>query len=419
MGSYKYRSITGLLTDMFKYFPVVVVSGARQVGKSTLLGEVFESQADHVIFDPVVDIENARKDPDLFLQNRKTPLILDEIQYVPQLASAIKRRLDKSRSNGLYLVTGSQQWEVMKSLSESLAGRVAFLDLHGFSSTEICEERVHKHWIHHWLDNPNKCIERIKENGVHTPQWPHTLYEHIWRGWLPETAFLPERMIPVFYQSYVSTYIDRDIRFMADVKDLDQFHRFFRLASALSAQKVNGSQLGREIGVTPQTVQRWLNMLKASFQWFEIPAWSTNSTKKISKKPKGYLTDTGLISQMQQMATPISMGSNPLWGAAFETAVVNEIRKQLATMASPPSLSHWRCHSGAEVDLILERDNWLFPIEIKSKSHPTRNDTRGLQRFRDHIKNRQIAPGVVVAPADSFYSLTGNDYCMPWDAHIL
>src|SRR3990167_1403699 len=230
-----------------------------------------------VVFDPIIDVEGARSDPDLFLNNRPPPVILDEIQYVPELVPAIKRRLDKNKKPGLYLITGSQQWEVMKSLAESLAGRAVFVDLQGFSLKELNQEgEKGKPWLERWLENPgdSKVLEGKKG------ECKFSLFEQLWRGWLPETQFLPRDVIGAFHEAYVRTYIERDVRQLAEVSDVQLFHRFFRLCAALTAQEVNYSQLGRDIGINPQTASRWLRILTATFQWFEVPAWSGNIIKR-------------------------------------------------------------------------------------------------------------------------------------------
>ncbi|MBI1909127.1 MAG: ATP-binding protein [Deltaproteobacteria bacterium] len=406
---YIVRQLEGRLETLFQHFPVVVVSGARQVGKSTLLEHCFP-KLPRVVFDPVIDIENARQDPDLFLANRKPPVILDEVQYVPELAGAIKRLLEKNRLPGQYLLTGSQQWSVMKVLSESLAGRAAFLDLEGFNLPEI-GGIPQKGWLPKWLeqkDEEHPSFDRVILK--------RSLFEQLWRGFLPEAQFLPLSLLPDFHGAYQRTYVERDIRQMAEITDLQLFGRFFRLCGALTAQEINTSQLGRELGVTPQTASRWVGLLKATFQWFEIPAFSGNAVKKTSLKPKGYISDTGMTCFSQAISSPEAIAGHPLWGALFETAVIGEIRKQCRLLGTAPVLYHWRSHSGAEADLILEWNGKVFPVEIKAKSNPGRADLRGLNAFRKTYPHLNIQPGLVLAPVERFFQLSDRDYCMPWDA---
>lgn len=403
--------LTDRLFNLKKSFPIVVISGARQVGKSTLLQNTLGKDAEIVVFDPVIDIENARRDPDLFLDNHPTPLILDEIQYAPELVASIKRRVDLDRTPGQYVLTGSQQWGVMKSMAESLAGRAVFLDLHSFSLFEINQHYGARPWVARWLESQE---DFLAEKGKRFDS-RITLYNQLWRGFLPEAQFLPADVIPDFLVAYQRTYIERDVRLMASVSDLHVFGRFFQLVSALTAQEINYSQLGRELGLTPQTAQRWLDILKSTFQWFELPAYSGNSIKRLSGKPKGYISDTGLACLTQAISTPKAIGGHPIWGALFETAVAAEIKKQTVILTPGPNFYHWRSYSGAEVDLLLEFNGVFYPVEIKAKTNPTRRDTMGISAFRKTYPRLNIAKGLVIAPCSSVMQLSENDYAVPWD----
>ncbi|MCP4603909.1 MAG: ATP-binding protein [Proteobacteria bacterium] len=409
---YIQRLITERLYRLAESFPVIVISGARQVGKSTLLQNALPRETDYVVFDPVVDIENARRDPELFLDNHLSrPLLLDEIQYAPELAAALKRRIDKDRSPGQFILTGSQQWQVMKSLAESLAGRAAFLDLEGFCLVEIANQAHHGGWLEVWLDDP----EGLVKSNPRVYDLDRTLYEMLWRGWLPDAVLLPLESIPDFHEAYFRTYVERDVRLLGDISDWQSFGRFVRLVAALTAQELNYSQLGRDIGITPQTSKRWLDMLRATFQWFDVPAFSGNTVKRVSSKPKGYIADTGFACASQLISSPRALGGHPMLGALFETAVAGEIRKLCTVMSPRPRIYHWRSRGGAEVDLILERDGRLFPIEIKVKSRPSRGDTRGITAFRKTYSHLDVAPGLVIAPTEQLLKISDNDFTMPWN----
>lgn len=408
------RIVADKLVKLFANFPVVVVVGARQVGKSSILSHTFPN-IPSVVFDPVIDVENARKDPELFLSNKSVPLILDEIQYAPELVPVIKRRIDKDRRPGQYLITGSQQWEVMKELSESLSGRAIIVEMEGFSLIEIANADKERCWLKNWLQRSND----IAGNNVTLTDLPFTTYEQLWRGFLPEAQFVSKDLVLDYLSSYQKTYIERDVRQMAEVSDLQLFMKFFRLASALSAQEVNFSQIGREIGITPQTASRWLNILGATFQWFELQAYSGNTIKRISDKPKGYISDTGLICVSHAISTPDVVGHHPLWGAMFETAIVNDIRRQAQTLNMAPNFYHWRSHGGAEVDLLIEWNGEFFPIEIKGKSNPTKGDARGIEAFKETYPRLSIQRGLIVAPAGSFYPVRPDVFVMPWNAIII
>lgn len=398
------------LKRLIATFPVVVVSGARQVGKTTLLRALLPD-FDFVTLDPAIDVESARSEPDLFLANHPGPLVVDEVQYAPPLVSAIKRAVDRDRRPGRFVLTGSQQWDVMKSITESLAGRVVFIDLLGFTLAEQVGRGGEPSWLGTWLDEPDRLLERrIKRLSLSASPW-----ELLWRGQLPDATRLPLDVLADFFSAYRRTYVERDVRMLADVSDLQLFGRFFGLCAALTGQEINASQLGRDLGVTPQTARRWLDLLMATFQWVELPAFSGNAVKRVSGRPKGYLSDTGLVCAAQRIPDPLSLGGHPLTGALFETAIVHELRAQAALLGTRPTLHHWRSHGGAEVDVIIEYKGRVYPVEIKATSHPTRRDARGFGAFREAYPGLDVAPGLVLAPCDGRIRLTETDVALPWD----
>ncbi len=413
---YHVRLATARLSALLRAFPAVVVAGARQVGKTTFVRHVLGDRGDYVVFDPVIDVENARRDPDLFLdQHRRFPLVLDEIQYAKELLPALKRRIDRDRAPGRYVLTGSQQWQVLTSLSESLAGRVVFLDLEGLCLAEIADAahpRGVKSWIERWLASPERYLEaehpRLEDRD-------RPLFERLWRGFLPEADAIERDVVPDFHTAYQRTYIERDARLLGDVSDWQEFGRFFRLAAALTAQEVNQSKLGRDIGITPQTARRWLDMLVATFQWHEVPAWSGNTVKRVSQRPKGYLSDTGLACAALRISSPSALADHPAVGPIFETAVVGEVRRLMSVMSPRPLIHHWRAHAGAEVDLLIERDGILFPLEVRLTTRPSADDARGIAAFRAAHPRRRIAPGVVVTPSPRAVRLTKTEIAIPWD----
>lgn len=408
---YKHRILADRLVRLLDHFPIVVISGARQVGKSTLLAHEL-ADWDRVVFDPAIDVGNARADPDLFLDNHPAPLILDEIQYAPELVAALKRRVDRTRASGQFVLTGSQQWSVLQSASESLAGRAVFLDLEGFSLREIAEHTGATAWLERYLTDPHAFVASPTERL----DLPRPTFAQLWTGFLPAADALDPDVHSTFHEAYLRTYIERDVRLLSEVDDWQQFGRLVRLAAALTAQEIDYSQFGREIGVRPQTAQRWLAMLRATFQWHETPAYHGNAVKRLSKKPKGYLADTGLACALQMISTPQTLAGHPLVGALFETAVVAEIRKLSGALATPPALYHWRTHGGAEVDVVLERDGTLFPIEIKLTSKPVSGDARGLIAFRKTHPQQNVAPGLIICAAEQKQQISANDWSLPWDS---
>ncbi len=397
---------------MAKHFPVVVITGARQVGKTTLLKHVFAGHGQCVTFDPTFDVHGARRDPDLFLQNRPGPLLLDEIQYAPELVSAVKRAVDENREPGRFLLTGSQQWGMMRNLSESLAGRAVFIDLQGFELLETAATGDQRDsWLDQWLSAPTWATVR----DCSVIDLPYPMIECLFRGSLPDACLLPTEVLRPYHEGYQRTYIERDVRAVGDISDYQQFGRFLRLAAALTAQEVNYSQLGRDLGLSPKTASAWLAILAGTGQWFALPPYTGNTIKRVSGKPKGYIADTGIACMGLGLSSPAAVDHHPQFGALFETAVVCELQKHCVRMPTPPSMYHWRTHGGAEVDVILERDGRLYPIEIKATSRLTRNDARGIGAFRKTYPTLDIAPGLVIAPVRDPIRLSEDTFVVPWN----
>lgn len=406
---YVARRISRKVQALFSQFPAVAVVGARQTGKTTLLRHLMGQNSDYVEFDPSIDVQNARRDPDLFLDSHKTPLILDEIQYAPELLGALKRRIDKNKRAGQYLISGSQQWGVLKAIGESLAGRVAIVELSGFDLGETSAAGVEENWVESLLKDPQGFCDSF-------PRTAHPRFsipEQVFRGSLPKVYDLPLDLVHDYLGSYVRTYIERDIRLLADVSDVQQFGRFFRLAGALTAREINFSQLGREIGISPQTSRRWLDLLQATFQWIEIPSFSKNTVKRISQKAKGYLTDSGLACFSLAVSSPQSLLNHPSWGSLFESLAVMDVIKRISALSTKPNVYHWRAHSGSEIDLLLEFDGRYFPFEIKAGSQPNRGDTRGLRAFREANPKLDIQSGFVLCPCERPFRLTEHDWTLP------
>ncbi len=401
---YRNRFITDKIQRYLQYFPVVVLTGARQVGKSTLLKHLLGETHEVVVFDPVMDIENARKEPELFFQNHTGPLVLDEIQYAPELVPVIKRLVDEEKEPGKYVITGSQQWGVLQTISESLAGRAVLLHLMGYHLPEASSAPIQERWIEGVIHRGR--IDKLPQKRFSLPT---TLLNQLYRGQLPGVQELPIDVVPGYLDSYIRTYIERDVRLMAEISDMQMFGRFFRLCGALSAQEINFNQLGRDIGVTPQTAKRWIDILRMTFQWIELPAYSGNTIKRVSGRPKGFFPDTGLLCNSLFLSTPEALPSHPQWGSIIETYIVLDIIKTLTTMQPGAGIYHWRSHGGAEVDMVLEQNGVFIPIEIKSTTRPSRKDTLGIRAFRDTYPHLEIGDGIVVHLGTNNYKLSDNE----------
>ena len=412
---YRPRAIENKLIDLAKHFPVIVVTGARQVGKSTLLSHLFGKSAEHIVFDPVTDEFGARRDPQFFLQQHKTPIILDEIQYAPELLAIIKKLVDKDRSPGQFYLTGSQNLSVIKSISESMAGRAVVVDMDVMTVPERngTADNGFVFWLETILTLGRKfdSLKGLKNSCV-VPR-NKLLFKMLWRGGYPGTLDLPDNLFADYFQSYIRTYVERDIRILAEVSDQQKFSRFFGIVAAMTAQEINHSHLGRELGVTPQTASRWLDILKATYQWFELPPYHGNLIKRLSNKGKGYLTDTGLACYLSRISSPEALSVQPIMGAIFETHVVLEIKSMFSALSAPVNLYHWRAHSGAEVDIVIERDGILWPIEIKCKSNINSSDMRGITAFREAYPNK-CGLGIIIASVEEPLFISKDAIVLPY-----
>jgi len=409
--SYLNRHLESRLTRYSKSFKTVLVGGARQVGKSTLLHHVFPNIR-QIVFDPVQDLYGARSDPDQFLDTFGSPLILDEVQYAPALLPALKRRVDQSDAKGQYFLTGSQNLAVLRNISESLAGRVGILQIDGLTPAEQIGRADEPSWLASYLNNPTEFAENASR--VQTLQIKKSLCEYLWRGELPAVVSLENEDIPAYMSSYVQTYVERDIRMMADLSDIAQFGRFIRLCGSLTGQEIVQSQLGRELGINPKTARNWLNLLAWSYQWIEIPAYSGNAVKKISSKPKGHLQDSGLACYLNRIPSPESLLSSPAFGRIFESWGVGWIHRQIQRLSLAPALYHWRTQNGAEADVVLDYNGILFPVEFKASSQLSKHDTRGIQAFRNTYPN--TAPGVILYGGHVPYRISEHAVAIPWTA---
>lgn len=408
---YRPRHAEARLRQLAAHFKAVLVVGARQVGKSTLLRHTFPDLP-AVVFDPVQDLYGARRDPDLFLDTFRPPLVLDEVQFAPELLPALKRRLDREEQPGRYLLTGSQNLAVLRGVAESMAGRVAVLPLEGLTLLEQAGRGAETGWLPRYLADPEGFVAAPPgERGD-----PPPLATILWRGGLPGLLDLPDDLVPDYLRSYVQTYVERDVRTMGDIRDLAAFGRFLALQAALTAQELNDSQAGREVGVAPATARAWRDLLAHTYQWREVFPYSGNAVKRVSGRRKGYLGDVGLAAQLQRLSSPAALAVSPLLGALFETWVANEVQRHASLLAVPPLVWHWRTKGGAEVDLVLERDGRLFPVEVKAKTNPDGHDARGLRAFRDTYGPERVAPALLVHAGRQTFRLDERTLALSWCA---
>ncbi|MDP2193771.1 MAG: ATP-binding protein [Alphaproteobacteria bacterium] len=400
------RHLQKKVLHLANHAKVILVLGARQVGKSTLLKQMYP-ELPHITFDPFVDLYNVKEDPDLFLSQYNGPVILDEIQFHPELMSAIKRKVDGIDKPGQYFLTGSQSLSVLKNAAESMAGRVMILHMNPMTIHELYGH-PDQHWLPPLFDNPK--ILQTKFLGV-MPEF--SLWQTLWRGGFPGFIRQSEDLHVPFFGSYVQTYIERDIRLVENIRELREFDRFIRILSTLSAQEIDMVKVGQEVGVSGQTIKRWVNLADATYLWQRLDPYHGNTLKRLVKKPKGIFADTGLACHLIRLSTPDAVGSYPHLGALFESFVVNQIKAILESSSIAASLYHWRTSNGAEVDLLIEHNNTFYPIEIKSKTLLNKHDARGLKAFKETYPNMNIGMSLIIYPGERCFYLDKETLVLP------
>lgn len=369
------REIGELLRRTAAARPVVVLTGSRQVGKSALLARTFPTH--HVVsLDLPSEAHDAEHSPDAFLARHPLPLIVDEVQYAPMLLRHLKRHVDAHRTrNGQLLLTGSQRFVLMQHVAESLAGRAAVLELDPLSFAEIASV---------------------------APQ--ATLAERILRGGYPELWAAPTLDARGYHASYVATYLERDLRSMLRVGNLRDFERFLRAAALRSGQLLNKSELARDVGIAGSTAGEWLSLLEASGIVALLEPWFSNAGKRMTKSPKLYFRDTGLLCFLLNIRDEVDLLSSPLRGNVFETAVYAELRKRLARTEEVGALFFYRDQT-MEVDFLVHRGGRFALIESKWSEAPTDSDGAPLRRLAAQLGPARVSSQTLVcrAPAPSHH----------------
>lgn len=358
---YIHRIMESKLRYLSEHFPVVMVCGARQVGKTTLLNRIKEKneQIQYVTLDYPRLRSLAREDPELFLQQYRTPLIIDEIQYAPELLPYIKIRADQAHQKGLYYLTGSQMFHMMKNVSESLAGRVGILSMYSLSRAEI-EGRNSAPF----LPGQTKMMESADTIT--------DIFERIYRGGMPQMVTDKELLPEDYFGAYMQTYLERDIRNLISVKDENKFLKFISCAAARTSQGVNLADMGKDVEIDRKTAEGWLSILVSSGIVHLLKPYSGNTVKRIIKRPKLYFMDTGLACYLTFWNNPRALELSAMAGAMFENYVVSEIIKGYANQGLDvrSRLCYYRNHNGKEIDLIILENGRLYPVEIKKSADP-------------------------------------------------
>lgn len=379
------RQMKPLIEALIKQFPAVLVTGPRQVGKSTLLQHISEDYQ-YVTFDDPMLLSMTKNDPSLFMLNYSGKLILDEVQYVPKLFSSLKLAMDKQKTSGLYLLSGSQTFHLMQNVTESLAGRVAVLKLQGFSLREIQQLDFSLPFI------PNQDYLSAREKVAQS-------IENIWtiihQGYMPR-LYEQETNWEIYYASYVSTYIERDVRSLTNVSSITDFTCFMVAIAARSGELLNYSNVAQEVGVSVDTIKRWTTILETSGIIYLLKPYSNNHLKRAIKTPKVYMLDTGLMAWLTKWLTPETISKGAKNGQFFETFVVSEIIKSFYNKGIEPPIYFYRDTNQKEIDLLIEYDRTLYPVEIKTSASPDKKMVKAFGILKDNLPESEITIGTGV-----------------------
>jgi len=403
------RTLEKVIKQATGFFPVVLVTGPRQVGKTTVFENSETRSRNYVSLDVTEKREMARKDPLRFLERYRTPLLIDEIQYAPELFPYIKSIVDREKKNGMYWITGSQQFNLMANITESLAGRVGILNLQGFSQAEKDSKTLipgYSYTARPFL--PTKKLLMLKEKTI---KGVKGIFHRIWKGSYPALFTGPDKNWQLFYDSYMQTYVERDVKQIIKVSNELQFVKFMQVLAARTSQLLNYANIAVEIGINETTVKSWLSILQTSGLIYLLQPYSNNMTSRILKTPKVYFLDTGLACYLTKWNTPQTLEDGAFSGAIFETYVVSEILKSYWHNGLSPSVYFYRDKDKREVDIILEENGKLYPLEIKQKTNPDADDLRHFSALTQFKK--EIAPGGVICLSPTYLPLGKKDYTIP------
>lgn len=372
------RNIKEAFERINSFFPIVLVIGARQVGKSTFLRKVAEPSRKYVSLDPLDIQKQAREDPRLFLANNPAPVIFDEIQNVPELLPYIKAVVDEVRqtspekAKGMFWLTGSQQFHLMKGVSESLAGRVGILNLYGLSNAEL-DGRKSQPFL------PDTSLPGVPAKS------PIEVFTRIWRGSYPEIATAnPDTNIwSAFFQSYIQTYLMRDVRALTQVADEHKFYDFLRAVAARTGQMLNYSSLARDADISQPTAKSYLSILETSGIVKLLYPYSRNKTRNMVSTPKLHMLDTGLAAFLTGWTSPEVLMNGAMAGAFFESWCVAEILKSYVNAGETPNFYYYRDKDKNEIDLVIERNGKIYPVEFKKAATVSKADVKHFNKLAD------------------------------------
>ena len=400
------RTLEKTIHQVSATFPVLLLTGPRQVGKSTLFEDTATGDRRIVTLDDLDQRALAQQDPALFLQTHTPPLIIDEVQYAPQLFSCIKIAVDQAQQPGLFWLTGSQKFHLMHGVAETLAGRIAILDLLGLSQAERYGRAA---TVEPFLPTA-EWVERARAEKL-APMRLMDVYQAIWRGSFPKITLDENVSRDIFYRSYIQTYIQRDVRALAHVGDEMAFSRFLQVAAARTGQLINYADMARDVDVDMKTIKSWLSILETSGLIYLLQPYHTNTTNRLIKTPKLYFLDTGLCAYLTRWSTPQTLEAGAMSGAILETYLFTEILKSYWHNGKAAHFYFYRDRDQKEIDLLIEQDGLLYPIEFKKSASPS---THALGNFLALQKLGQpIGPGAVLCFKETDIPLSREIMAIP------
>lgn len=391
--NYIHRELERKFKEMDVFFKVVLVTGARQVGKTTMLKHLAEgSTRTYVSLDDTMARDLAQSDPTLFFQYYKPPIMIDEVQYAPQLFERIKYICDRSEEPGQFWLTGSQQYNMMKNVRETLAGRVGILQLFSLSQRE-------KQGV--FFEEPlDFSLNTLQHRQAEIP--PNDLievFEHIWRGGMPQVQYATEEQRQEYFNSYVNSYLMRDVAEFGGITDSAKFIRFLKACAALSSEQVNYVTLAGVASISGPTAKEWLLLLEGLDIIYLLQPYSNNALKRLAKTPKLYFCDTGLCAFLSMWLTRDTLMNGAASGHYFENYVVIELLKNYAYAKSKAALSYFRDPNAKEIDVFTEQNGQIHPLEIKKSASPNR---REIKKF-DVLEKASIpvGPGGIICMCEA------------------